>query len=173
MGVSVKISNFVFMEQMDEYIKDEIYSERLLISVKADKRELSSNIRAARGILHSFPDISIIINSHTLELGCKNPEYTINTLLGDRKGIMSEKGVTAGFKAAKKQGCKVVVIDLDENIMDVKPFELSKYISRRKNDFVCGLIQACYVVFNGEAIVVNAKQQTRKEIESIINELKP
>ena len=77
------------------------------------------------------------------------------------------------FKAAKKQGCKVVEIDLDENIMDVKPFELSKYISRRKNDFVCGLIQACYVVFNGEAIVVNAKQQTRKEIESIINELKP
>ena len=34
----------------------------------------------------------------------KNPEYTINGQLGDRKGIMGEKGVTAGFKAAKKQG---------------------------------------------------------------------
>jgi hypothetical protein len=29
---------------------------------------------------------------------------------------MSEKGVTAGFKSAKKQGCKIVVIDLDEHV---------------------------------------------------------
>ena len=28
-------------------------------------------------------------------------------------------------------------------------------------------------VFNGEAVVVNAKYQARREIESIINELKP
>ena len=86
---------------------------------------------------------------------------------------MSEKGVTAGFKSAKKQGCKVVVIDLDEHIWLVRPFELSKYISRRKADFEQGLIEACYVVFNGEAVCVNAKEQTRREIESIINELKP
>ena len=39
----------------------------------------------------------------------KNPEYTIDGQLGDRKGIMGEKGVTAGFKAAKKQGCKLMV----------------------------------------------------------------
>ncbi|MBQ9678331.1 MAG: hypothetical protein IJV44_09375 [Prevotella sp.] len=48
---------------------------------------------------------------------------------------MSEKGVIAGFKSAKKQGCKIVVIDLDEHIWQVRPFELSKYISRRKADF--------------------------------------
>ena len=29
-------------------------------------------------------------------------EYTIDGQLGNRKGIMGEKGVTAGFKAAKK-----------------------------------------------------------------------
>ena len=29
---------------------------------------------------------------------------------------MSEKGVIAGFKSAKKQGCKIVVIDLDEHV---------------------------------------------------------
>ena len=45
---------------------------------------------------------------------------------------MSEKGITAGFKSAKKQGCKVVVIDLDEHIMNVDAYLLSKYISRRK-----------------------------------------
>ena len=156
-----------------DFFPDEIYGDRLLISIYADKRELSSNIRAARAILHSFQDVYIIINAHTIELGHKNPEYTINSRLGDRKGIMSEKGVTAGFKSAKKQGCKIVVIDLDEHICQVHPFELSRYISRRKADFTTGMMEACYIVFNGEAVVVNAKEQSRREIESIINELKP
>ena len=78
-----------------DFIEDEIYGDRLLVSIHADQRELSSNIRAARAILHSFPDVYIIINPHNLELGHKNPEYTIDSRLGDRKGIMSEKGVTA------------------------------------------------------------------------------
>jgi len=38
---------------------------------------------------------------------------------------------------------------------------------------VSGMMEACYIVFNGEAVVVNAKEQTRREIESVINELKP
>ena len=161
------------MLETQEYIKDEIYGERLLISLVADQRELASNVRAARAILHSFPDVFIIINPHTFSFGHKNPEYTIDHLLGDRKGIMGEKGVTAGFKSAKKQGCKVIVIDLDEHICQVRPFELSKYISRRKADFVKGLITDCYVVFCGEAVRVNASRQTRREIEASINELKP
>ena len=81
----------------EEFIRDEIYGDRLLISVSADQRELQSNIRAARAILHSFADVSIIINVHTMSFGHKNPEYTIDGQLGDRKGIMGEKGVTAGF----------------------------------------------------------------------------
>ena len=161
------------MNQTIDFVEDEIHGERLLISVRADQRELKSNIRAAYAILHSFPDVYIIINPHTISFERKNPEYTIDSKLGDRKGIMSEKGITAGFKSAKKQGCKVVVIDLDEHIWQVRPFELSKYISRRKADFVSGLIEVCYVVYNGEAVVVNAMNQTRKEIETIINELKP
>ena len=107
------------------YIEDKVYGQRLLISENADQRELHSNIRAARAILHSFPDVTIIINAHTMSFGHKNPEYTIDGQLGDRKGIMGEKGVTAGFKAAKKQGCKIVVIDLDEHILQVRSFELS------------------------------------------------
>ena len=161
------------MNQDKEYILDEEYGERLQISVNADKRELNSNIRAARAILKSFPDTYIIINAHTYKVGYKNPEYTIDSYLGDRKGIMSEKGITAGFKSAKKQGCKIVVIDLDEHIWQVRPFELSKYIARRKEDFTSGMIRLCYVVFHGEAVMVNAKIQTRREIEMAINELKP
>lgn len=161
------------MNQTQDFIVDEIYGDRLLISTRADQRELKSNIRAAYAILNSFSDVYIIINPHTISFGHKNPEYTIDQKLGDRKGIMSEKGVTAGFKSAKKQGCKVVVIDLDEHIWQVRPFELSKYIARRKADFVSGMIDCCYIVFDGEAVVVNAKEQTRREIEWAINELKP
>ena len=156
-----------------DYIEDEVFGQRLLISVNADPRELNSNIRAARAILHSFEDVYIIINAHTMSFGHRNPEYTIDGQLGDRKGIMGEKGVTAGFKAAKKQGCKIVVIDLDEHIFQVRSFELSKYISRRKADFVSGMITACYVVYGGEAVVVNASVQTRQQIMSAIEQLNP
>ena len=100
-------------------------------------------------------------------------EYTINENLGDRKGVMSERGITAGFKSAKKQGCKVVVIDLDEHSVGVDSFQLSKYISRRKQDFVKGLIVECYVVCDGAAVRVNAATQTRKEIEYEMEILKP
>lgn len=156
-----------------EYLLDEEFGERLLISIKADKKELYSNIRAARAILCSYNDICIRINSHSFEFGHKNPEYTISGQLGDRKGVMSEKGITAGFKSAKKQGCKVVVIDLDEHIKDVDPFLLSKYISRRKEDFTSSIIIDCYVVFCGKAMRINAKYQSRKEIESKLKKLKP
>ena len=83
------------MNAPTDYIEDELYGQRLLISVNADQRELLSNIRAARAILHSFADVTIIINAHTMSFGHKNPEYTIDGQLGDRKGIMGEKGVTA------------------------------------------------------------------------------
>ena len=57
--------------------------------------------------------------------------------------------------------------------LQVRSFELSKYISRRKADFVSGMIAACYVVFDGEAVVVNASVQTRQEIMSAIEMLNP
>lgn len=161
------------MDMNADFVVDEIFGERLLISKSADRNELPSNIRAARAILKSFPEVSMRINAHTILFGHKNPEYTIDTQLGDRKGIMSEKGVTAGFKTAKKQGCKIVVIDLDEHILQVRSFELSRYISRRKHDFINGMITDCYVVFNNNAVRVNARYQTRKEIESKIEILKP
>ena len=157
----------------NKYIEDVVFGERLKISMSADPKELNSNIRAARAILSSFPEVSIVINPHRLIFGHKNPEYLICNQLGDRKGIVGEKGVTAGFKSAKKQGCKIVVIDLDEHILQVHSFELSKYISRRKADFVNELITDCYVVFDGQAVRVNARYQTRREIESIIEMLRP
>lgn len=156
-----------------EFIVDDIYGERLLISVEADQRELASNMRAARAILASFSEVTIVINPHRMVFGHKNPEYLISNQLGDRKGIQGEKGVTAGFKSAKKQGCKIVVIDLDEHIFHARAFELSKYIARRKADFVNDYILDCYVVLNGQAVRVNARYQTRREIEREIEMLRP
>lgn len=153
---------------MNDFYADEEFGARLLISTRADQRELFSNIRAARAILKSFPDVTIVINPHNLEFGHKNPEYLIADQVGDRKGIMSEKGVTAGFKSAKKQGCKIVVIDLDEHILKVNAFDLSRYIARRKQDFENENILDCYVVFGGQAVKVNSRYQTRSEIEKEI-----
>ena len=152
-----------------EYLLDEEFGERLLISVKADKTELGSNIRAAC----SYDEVSIRINSHTYAFGHKNPEYTICEELGDRKGVMSEREITAGFKSAKKHGCKIVVIDLDEHVLHLNAFELSKYISRRKADFTSNIIKDYYVVFCGKVVRVNARYQTRKEIESKLETLRP
>ena len=154
------------------FLLDEVFGERLLISTSADQAELQSNIRAARAILSSYGDVYIRINAHSYSIGVKNPEYTIGEYLGDRKGIMSEKGITAGFKSAKKQGCKIVVIDLDEHSVGVDPFLLSKYISRRKQDFVQGMIRECYVVYGGAAIRVNATNQTRIDIENEVEILR-
>ncbi len=156
-----------------EYLLDEEFGEHLLISIKADKNELTSNLRAAKAILRSYNEVSIRINPHNYAFGHKNPEYTISEELGNRKGLMSEKGITAGFKSAKKQGCKVVIIDLDEHVLRLDTFELSKYISRRKNDFTANMITDCYVVFCGKSVRVYARYQTRKEIESKLETLRP
>ena len=161
------------MNEDEYYYQDEECGIRLLISKQADKREINSNIRAARAILKSFPASSIVINAHSRQIGIKNPEYTVDGIKGDRKGIMSEKGITAGFRSAKRQGCKVVVIDLDEHIGTIRSFELSKYISRRKADFVNGTITACYVVFEGKAVLVTPALQNRTEIAYTLEKLKP
>lgn len=172
--MKVFVTSYSISLAMEEgFEKDTEFGDRLLISKNADTRELKSNVRAAKAILNSYPDTYIIINAHSYIIGKKNPEYTIDGFLGDRKGILTEKGITAGFKSAKKQGCKIVVIDLDEHVAMLRPYELSKYISRRKADFDNEMIYSCYIVFNGEAVAVNASEQSRKSIESVLETLKP
>ena len=75
------------MMESKEFLTDDISGERLLISIRADQTELNGNIRVARVLLQSFEEMYIRINEHLLTIGHKNPEYTINGKLGDRKGI--------------------------------------------------------------------------------------
>ena len=163
------------MEVNKEFIQDEIYVERLLISVRADQTELDDNVRVAR-VLLSCDDMFIIINEHLLTIGHKNPEYTINGKLGDRKGVESENGIKSAFRKAKQQGCKVVVLDFDMHMSEsiLKTKKIVSGLFGRHEDFSQGMLDECYVVHNNKAVVVKADafaEPDKDTIKQLINDV--
>ena len=168
------------MFRIEDFIIDEIYGDRLLISKQADQSELEENIRVARVLLGCFDDMNIRINEHLLIFGHKNPEYTINEKLGDRKGVESENGIKSAFRKAKEQGCQTVVLDFDMHMADsiLKTKKIASGIYGRHEVFKSGNINECYVVRNSKAVVVKsnvfsvsdkdtAKQLIEDEIEKL------
>ena len=157
------------MDINNDFIRDEIYSERLLISVRADQTELIDNIRVARVLLSCYDDMYIIINEHLLTIGHKNPEYTINGKLGDRKGVESENGIKSAFRKAKQQGCKVVVLDFDMHMSEIilKTKKIVSGLIGRHEDFSQGTLDECYVVHNSKAVVVKSEAFAAPDKESI------
>lgn len=168
------------MFKVEDFIVDEIYGERLLISKKADQSELDENVRVARVLLGCFDDMNIRINEHLLVFGHKNPEYTINERLGDRKGVESENGIKSAFRKAKEQGCQTVVIDFDMHMSGnvLKTKKIASGIYGRHEDFETGNISECYVVHNSKAVVVKpdvfdasdkdtSKQLIEEEVEKL------
>lgn len=155
--------------------EDEIYKDRLLINHIADKSELEDNIRGARSILSSFPDAKIKINGHVIAHGHKNPEYTINGLVADRKGIESPGGISAGFASAIKQGCSAVVIDLDMNLTDMhfRTEDVAKRLYWRFDDFSTGRVRECYVVYHGKAVRITKELDSRERILEELKKIKP
>ena len=59
---------------LEDFIIDEIFGERLLISKNADQTEINDNIRVAYVLLSCFENMVIRINEHLLTIGHKNPE---------------------------------------------------------------------------------------------------
>lgn len=157
------------------FYADAEYGDRLLIHFDADTREVERNIIVARAILESFPQTSVIIRAHRLEYGVKNPEYEIDGLLADRKGIKSEKGIKWGFISAIKQGCKAVVIDLDDRMRQVplRVKTVAKMIQWRHRDFEQGILQKCYVIRHDRAIVIESIHFETSSIIGTIEKLKP
>ena len=157
------------MIQNEDFLTDKIYGERLLISVRADQTELNDNIRVARVLLRCFDDMYIRINEHLLVIGHKNPEYTINGKLGDRKGVESENGIKSAFRKAKQQGCKVVVLDFDMHMSEsiLKTKKIVSGLFGRHEDFSEGSLEECYVVHNSKAVVVNADAFSAPDKETI------
>jgi len=169
------------MNQLTDFIEDEKYGERLLISIKADQTELNDNIRVARVLLQCFDDMFIRINEHLLIIGRKNPEYTINGKLGDRKGVESENGIKSAFRKAKLQGCQTVVLDFDMHMSEsiLKTKKIVSGLWGRHEDFTEGSLDECYIVHNNKAVVVKAeafgapdKDTIKKLISDIIEKLR-
>lgn len=157
------------------YTLDDKFGERLKTSNLADKTEVEENTRAAHALLSSFPNMSIQIRKHVFEDGVKNPEYLINEKVADRKGIEFTKGVQSGFKKAIKQGCSVIVIDLDMHMREKKlpVSSLAKFIDWRSSDFKSGIIEECYIVYHNKAVLINKSHDTREKIKAEIEKLKP
>ena len=169
------------MFNIQDFIADEVYGNRLLISKQADQSELEENIRVARVLLDCFDDMSIRINEHLLVFGHKNPEYTINEKLGDRKGVESENGIKSAFRKAKEQGCLTVVLDFDMHMADssLKTKKIASGIYGRHEDFTSGRINECYVVHNNKAVVVKTdtfatldKDTVKQHIEDELEKLR-
>ena len=164
------------METNNGFVIDKIYGERLLISIRADQTELKDNVRVARVLLNCFNDMFIIINEHLLTIGHKNPEYTINGKLGDRKGVESENGIKSAFRKAKQQGCKVVVLDFDMHMSDsiLKTKKIVSGLFGRHEDFSQGNLEECYVVHKSKAVVVKADDfaaPDKETIKQLINDV--
>lgn len=157
------------------YTLDAQFGERLKISNLADKTEVEENTRAAHALLSSFPNMSVLVRKHVFEDGVKNPEYLINEKVADRKGIEFTKGIQSGFKKAIKQGCSVVVIDLDMHMREKKlpVSSLAKFIDWRSSDFKTGTIEECYIIYHDKAVLVDKSHDTREKIKAEIEKLKP
>ena len=157
------------MIDITDFLVDEIYGNRLLISPRADQGELNDNIRVARVLLSCFDDMVIRINEHLLTIGHKNPEYTLNGKLGDRKGVESENGIKSAFRKAKIQGCQTVVLDFDmhmsENILKTR--KIVSGLFGRHEDFTDGSLDECYIVHHSKAVVVKSDAFSAPDKESI------
>ena len=119
-------------------------------------------------LFHRF-DLYIIINKHFLTIGHKNPEYTINGKLGDRKGIESENGIKSAFRKAKEQGCKTVVLDFDMHMAEsvLKTRKIISGLWGRYRDFNSGIIEDCYIVHKSRAVVIISKTYSTSDKETI------
>ena len=166
--------------ETSQYTIDKTYGERLKISIQADQTEVEENTRAAHSLLSSFPKMNIQIRKHVYADGVKNPEYLINDNIADRKGIESPNGVTSGFNKAIKQGCSVVVLDLDmhpDKFKYLPSRKLASAINNRHMDFEDGIISECYIIYNNKAVKITAdffsddtkqtKERIRTELEKI------
>ncbi len=150
--------NLLQLYEESEYYTDKPSNGRLTVSFIADDKDLTDNIRAARAILASFEDAKVFIRPDYRECdmpGHKNPEYRINGLIADRKGIISKNGVKNAFKSAIKQGCECIVLDLDMHLGDKKInlLNIANDIYGRHADFSTGIIKKCYIVYKGKATV--------------------
>jgi SPP1 gp7 family putative phage head morphogenesis protein len=162
------------------YIADPEFGHRLMVSSRADLSELEPNIDAARDLLKCFPDAEIRIRPHVKEKGVSNPEYEINGLIADRKGIQGYNGVINGFIKAIEQGCKTVYIDMDMGMQQypLRTIKMSNKLYGRHQDFESGAIVDCYVKYKHRVARVSSEDfegtetEIKKRLQGILETIK-
>lgn len=167
------------------FYEDEIFRERLLISSQADPKDKEDNIVTARKILSHFPDTHIRIREHVVNTPgakIKNPEYFIDGEFADQKRIKTENGITSAFVKAIKQGCSVVVVDMDlqfeRNNLNHRLF--IQRLDGRRSDFLEGRINTCYVIYRGKVIsftrhhfIEQLKDKRKATLKELLKKIEP
>ncbi|MEH6406660.1 MAG: phage minor head protein [Leeuwenhoekiella sp.] len=107
----------------------------LELSVWADPADIFINMQAGKVLVDKLA-AKVKIRPHidaTIKKGYKNPEFEINGIVGDLKGISSNMGIKNGFTSAKKQMGNLesytVVFSLDK----IKSIDLSTIIIELRN----------------------------------------
>lgn len=158
-----------------KFTDDPKYGKRLQISEQADPNDLSGNVACAKTLLDNFNDIEIHIRPHRYGKGLKNPEYNINGELADRKSIENPNGIISGFRKGIKQGCSIIVIDLDTSYKpnSLRAVDLAGKLRGRHNDFENGIITRCYFAYKGKAVCVDANDVAlgKKHLIEIIQKM--
>ncbi len=158
---------------------------KVQISVMPDLSELSDNIKTGRILAENKNVKDIEIRPHFLdqtEKIIKNPEYKINDSIADAKRIEGWK-VASAFRSAKKQGCRIIIIDLKKmEKYELNTNMLSRGIANRKEDFIDkknGILD-CYIVYKEESVKIgremfekyNNRDELIQAIEDVLSSIK-
>lgn len=133
----------------------------------ADPVEVDDNIRTGLDLVRFDPTLDVRIREHKSQINasCKNAEFEINGLIADAKRLEDVSGITNGFKAAKKQGCQVVIFDYDKNYKprSINYKDTAKKIANRRMDFENGTIAGVYLVRKGKVVFIPASKGCDKD----------
>lgn len=103
----------------------------------------------------------------------KNPEFLINGKIADRKGIMTEEGISAAFNKALKQGCKTIVLDLDAH-MSGRQLQTNKIAKKllHRLDFTEEAIRECYIIYRQKSVLISYTEKTKEKILHLLETIK-
>ena len=139
----------------------------------ADPVEVDDNIRTGLDLVRFDPTLDVRVRVHVRKKGIKNPELEVNGVMSDAKRVRSYKGIADGFRTAKEQGAKIVIIDFDKHLKgsSIPIRKVASNLSHREQDFKDQSIVKAYVVHNGHTVEVDKNLiGNRAKLEDIMNE---
>lgn len=138
----------------------------------ADPVEVDDNIRTGLDLARFDPTLDVRVREHIREKGVKNPELEVNGVISDAKRVLSENGITSGFKTAIKQEAKIVIIDFDKNCADraISYRKVAQKIDWRSQDFDDGTIERAYVIHRKQVIEIRKEDCNKETIMSMLKE---